>query len=128
MTSHRKATPVESQLDAAEQALDRGDFEEALDICGMVLDREPHHAGAHFLAADALRDLREPHEAEQHYRAVLKVETQHAPSWSGLAGVLFDQLRYEESRIAALRAIRCEPDFPEGYYIRAMLRERRGDE
>ncbi|TNE89158.1 MAG: tetratricopeptide repeat protein [Deltaproteobacteria bacterium] len=119
---------IDRQLDAAESALERGDIERVLDLCTQVLEVDPGHPGAHFLLGDALRDLQEPEAAEEHYRAALRADPQHASSWSGLASVLFDQLRYEEARNAALRAIRADPGEPEGYYVRALLRERRGDE
>lgn len=119
---------LELHLDAAELALQSGDPELALDLCSVVLQEDPQHAGAHFLTADAFRELGESSEAEAHYRTVLRIDPAHAQSWSGLSGVLFDMLRFEEARIACLRAIRADPEQAEGYYCRAMLRERRKDE
>lgn len=119
---------LDKRLHAAEIAMEQGDFERAVELCSLILDADPSHPGANFLLGDALRDLQEPEAAEEHYRAALRTEAQHAPSWSGLASVLFDQLRYEEARNAALRSIRADPAEPEGYYVRALLRERRGDE
>ncbi|MCO4743464.1 MAG: metallopeptidase family protein [Proteobacteria bacterium] len=119
---------LEQHLDAAEMALERGDPEQALGLCSVVLQVDPENPSAHFLTADAFRDLREYGEAEQHYRTVLRIEASHSPSWSGLAVVLYDQLRFEEARRAVLRSIRADPEQPEGYYCRALLRERRGDD
>jgi predicted Zn-dependent protease with MMP-like domain len=119
---------VEDALDQAEDALDRGDPEAALELCEEVLGAEAAHPGALFLAAEAHRDLRELPQAEERYRHVLRLTPEHSPSWSGVGAVLFDQLRFEESRASLLRAIRLDRGNPEGYWWRGMLRERRGDD
>lgn len=118
---------AERLLDLAEDALDRGDAEGALSLCGQVLEKNPAHAGALFVTGDAWRDLGVPDEAEAAYRAVTRLVPDHAPGWSSLAAVLFDQLRFEEARVAALRALRIEPTNAEACAVRGMLRERRGD-
>lgn len=118
---------AERLLDLAEQALDQGDVEQALDLCREVLEGDPRHAGALFVSADAERSLGDLERAELAYRAVTQITPDHSPAWSGIASVQFDQLRFDEARASALRAIRCDPANAEGYFVRAMLRERRGD-
>ena len=66
-------------------------------------------------------------ESEQAYRRVTRAAPDHAPGWSGLASALFDQLRFDEARVAVLRALRLDPFAGEASYIRGLLRERRGD-
>lgn len=117
----------ERLLDLAEEALDDGDVDRALELCREVLDTDPRHAGALFVVADAERSLGDLENAEVGYRAVTQVASDHSPAWSGLARVLFDQLRFDEARTAALRALRSDGENAEGYHVRAMLRERRGD-
>ena len=118
---------TEHLLDLAEHALEEGDADRALALCREVLDEDPRHAGALFVSADAERSLGDLERAEVAYRSVTQVASDHSPAWSGLALVLFDQLRFDESRAAMLRAIRCDSENAEAYFIRAMLRERRGD-
>jgi predicted Zn-dependent protease with MMP-like domain len=118
---------VERTLDLAEEALDNGDPQKALDLCREVLDQNGAHAGALFLAAEAHRDLRELEDAEREYRLVVKLKPDHSPSWSGLGAVLFDQLFFDEASTTLLRAIRQDPRNPEAYHWRGMVRERRGD-
>lgn len=131
MTMHRGGpvpeAAAETLLDLAEEALDQGDSQRALALCAEVLQGIPEHAGALFVTADAYRELGAVEEAERAYRRVTQAVPEHAPGWSGLAASLFDQLRFEESRIAALRAIRIDPTNGEAAYVRALLRERRGD-
>jgi len=118
---------LEGLLDEAEAALDGGDPSHALLICERVLSAAPDHAGAHFIVADAMRQLGDLEEAVARYRRVTHLAVDHALSWSGLAFCLFDLLDFEAARTASLRAIRIDPGNPEGYYVRALLRERRGD-
>lgn len=114
-------------LDQAEDALDDGDPEQALELCDRVLRQDRQHVGALFLVAEAERTLGALEEAEQGYRTVTALHPDHSPAWSGLAWVMFDQLRFEEARVATLRALRADPANAEACFVRAMLRERRGD-
>ncbi|MEZ4323159.1 MAG: metallopeptidase family protein [Myxococcota bacterium] len=118
---------LDDLLDLAEDALDRGDPGASLQLCQQILQRTPDHAGARFLGAESLRDLGDLDGAEDWYRDVIRYTPDHSSSWSGLGAVLFDQLRFEDARIATLRAIREDDGNPEAFYWRAMLRERRGD-
>ncbi|MEQ1567375.1 MAG: metallopeptidase family protein [Myxococcota bacterium] len=119
--------PHDELLDRAERALDDGDVDQALELCREVLAHDPRHPGALFVAADAERALGDLERAETGYRAVTQIAPDHSPAWSGLAAVLFDQLRFDESRTAVLRAIRADPTNPEAAHVRGMLRERRSD-
>jgi predicted Zn-dependent protease with MMP-like domain len=119
--------PHEELLDQAEQALDEGDVDQALELCRAVLSRDPRHPGALFVAADAERTAGNLEAAELGYRTVTQIAPDHSPAWSGLAAVLFDQLRFDEARVAALRALRADPMNPEAAHVRGLLRERRGD-
>ncbi|MEQ1503751.1 MAG: tetratricopeptide repeat protein, partial [Myxococcota bacterium] len=118
---------VESLLDQAEEALDDGDIDRALELCREVLAENPRHPGALFVAADAERSLGDLERAEVGYRSVTQLAADHSPAWSGLASVLFDQLRFDDARVAALRALRADPHNPEAAHVRGMLRERRAD-
>lgn len=118
---------VEALLDLAEEALEAGDAPQALHLCGQVLQWSPQHTGAIFVSAEAHRDLGASEEAEARYLRVTQLRPDYAPAWSGLATTRFDQLQFEPARIAALRAIRLDPGLGEAYYLRAMIRERRGD-
>src|SRR5262245_61588942 len=119
--------PHDELLDQAEQALDEGDADHALELCRQVLTLDPRHPGALFVAADAERTLGDLERAEVGYRAVTLIAPDHSPAWSGLANVLFDQLRFDEARVAALRALRTDPTNAEASHVRGLLRERRGD-
>ncbi len=127
MSASQRGDSSQSVLDLAEAALEAGDPRTAIDLCDQVLGAAPDHAGALFLAAEARRDLGDDELAELGYRRVLAVLPEHAPSWSALASLYFDTLRFEEARKAVYRALRLDPDNPEACYTRAMMRERRGD-
>ena len=119
---------IETLLDEAEGALDRGDAADAAAFCEQALAVDPGRADAWMLAGDAYRDLQQAEQAEQAYRRALGLDSSFAPSaWGALSGLLFEALRFEESRGASLRAIRLDPANPEAHHWRGMLRERRGD-
>lgn len=126
----RRETPDpadEILLDQAEDALDSGDPLSALNLVEQVLQRQPRHPGAHYIAAEALRELGDAEAARDRYRHVLEIEPQHGLSWSALASLAFDELHFDEAGTRAARAIRIDSENGEAYWIRALLRERRGD-
>lgn len=126
----RRTSAVEADerlLDQAEDALDGGDPLTALQIVEQVLQRQPRHAGAHFIAADALRDLGDTLGARDRYRAVIEIEPEHATSWGALASLAFAELQFEEAGTRAARAIRLDAESAEAYWVRGLLRERRDE-
>ncbi|MCB9664182.1 MAG: tetratricopeptide repeat protein [Alphaproteobacteria bacterium] len=119
--------PPSDLLAEAETALVEGRPEATLELVREILERQPNHAGAMFLEAEALRDLREATEAEARYRRVLHAEPQNADAWSGLGSAMVDQGLFDEAGACFARALRCRPDHADATYGRAMVRERRGD-
>ncbi len=119
---------IEALLDRAEEALDNGDAAEAFDRCSQILRAHPDHPGALYLLGEACQDLGEIEQAEDAYRRCTQVVPDHALSWIGLCSCLFDQLRFDEATRAVQRALRADDAHPEAYTLRALLRERRGDE
>lgn len=129
MSRLRWEDPLTEQiLDRAEDALDQGEPERAIEICQEVLSETPDHPGALFLTAEATHDLGDYPAAEALYRRCTQIAPDHPLSWSGLAQALFDQLRFEESSKTTHRALRVLDTNAEAYWVRALLRERRGDD
>lgn len=114
-------------LEPARQALADGDPETALQLCRKALAAAPEDATVRYLGAEALRDMNLLQRAEQWYRHALDLDARFSSAASGLASVLFDQLDMLGAAGAAAYAIRADDGNPEAYYVRAMVRERRGD-
>ena len=91
------------------------------------LKRWKDHRDLTFLLGDALRDQGRLDEAAGLYRAIVLGTPSDADAWSALASALLYLLRWDEAAKAANRAIREDPGHPEASYVRAVLRERRGD-
>lgn len=115
-------------LELAEAALEEGNPHATLELCQRMLDRDPRHVSARYLEAEALRDLRALGAAEDAYRTTLRIAPEHPGAWSGLAAALFDGGRFDDATHAVQRAVRADPESPNPFYTRALLRERRGDE
>lgn len=127
MSSYPTSEQVEALLDQAEDSLDQGDPEGALEICDQVLTLAPGHPGALFVQGDAQRTLGRLDEACNSYRAAALARPDHAASWASLALTSFELLRFDEARRASDRAIREDSRAAEAWWVRALLRERRGD-
>ncbi|MED5369978.1 MAG: metallopeptidase family protein [Myxococcota bacterium] len=116
-------------LEEAEAALTEGDLVAAEAYCRQAIAERRMLPEAHYLLGETLRDLGRLDEAEGAYRSVVLGEESPVVSdaWAALSTVLLQQLRWEESRKAANRALRDAPDNPEAAWVRGVLRERRGD-
>jgi predicted Zn-dependent protease with MMP-like domain len=115
-------------LDLVEEELDAGDPEQARQICEDLVRARPESADARFLLAESHRDLGDVEVAEREYRRAVGIDPHYSTAWGGLAGVLFDTLRFDEARSAVGRAIRENPENAQALYVRGLLRERRGDD
>ncbi len=118
---------VDRLLDEAEDALEQGDASAALDLIRTVLDARPHHAGAHFLAGEAMREIGHLEAAEASFREAAAQQPDHAPTWASLAAVQFDQLEFVQAETAWRRALRLDPDSPDAWFGVGLVRERRED-
>jgi predicted Zn-dependent protease with MMP-like domain len=118
---------IESLLDRAEDALDKGNAEGAIELCGQVLEVIPDHAGANFVRGDALRVLGALEQAGDAYRAAALKRPDHAASWASLALTAFELLDFDESRRSVSRAVHEDARNPEAWWVRSLLQEWRGD-
>jgi predicted Zn-dependent protease with MMP-like domain len=118
---------VKGLLEAAEQALQDGRTEEAEGMIRKALGMDERHSEAQFLLGEVLREQGRMEECELAYRGAVLSNPSMAEGWSALSSVLFDLLRWEEARRAANRGLREDPWNAESAYVRAALRERRGD-
>jgi len=127
---------VNALLDDAEVALADGRFDDAEKNCRAVIALEARNTDAWFLLGETLRDTGRLEEAEGAYRFVVLNASESdearqralaAESWAALSGTLLEQLRWDEARKAANRALRENPNSAEGAWVRAILRERRAD-
>ncbi|MEE2750549.1 MAG: metallopeptidase family protein [Myxococcota bacterium] len=127
MTAEPASQELVDLLQAAESALADGRPVDAEKICRSVVNREPQHAEAQYLLAEALRLQGRVEECELTYRACVLSHPEHSESWAALASMLFEQVRWEEARRAANRSLREDPYNPEAAFVRGALRERRDD-
>lgn len=127
---------LDALLDQAELALAEGRYSDAEDALRGALAVAPRDLEAHFLLGETMRDLGRLDEAEGAYRFVVlnteeeaepRIKALSAEAWAALAAVLLDQLRWDEAKKAANRALRENPNSAEGAWVRAVLRERRAD-
>ena len=114
-------------LAEAELALLEGAPANAESYCRDVLEADPQQAQALFLLAEALRLQGRYSEAELYYKRCVLSKPTHADAWAALSSIFMEDLRWEEARRAANRALREDLWNGEASFVRGVLRERRGD-
>jgi predicted Zn-dependent protease with MMP-like domain len=118
---------IEALLDEAEVMIAGARYEQALALCAQALIVDPEHPGALFVQGDCLRATGQIPEALVAYRAAALARPDHADSWASLALTAYELLDLREADRALHRALRQDPRSAQAWWVRAMLREWRGD-
>ncbi len=119
---------IEALLDDAENAVQDGSPEAALDLCDRVHRLAPNHPGAWFVRGDALRSMGLIAEASESYRAAALARPDHASSWASHALSALETLNVADAEGSAFRAIREDPRSPEGWWALGLIREWKNDD
>jgi predicted Zn-dependent protease with MMP-like domain len=114
-------------LAEAEMALTEGESAEAENFCRDILVASPNQPQALFLLAEALRLQGQYPEAEMQYKRCVISAPNHPHAWAALSSIFFEELRWDEARRAANRALREDLWNAEAAFVRGALRERRDD-
>ncbi|MCK6505990.1 metallopeptidase family protein [Myxococcota bacterium] len=118
---------IEALLDDAEDCIDAGNLEGALEFCELALRLQPDHPGTWFVKGDVLRTAGALEAAAQAFRKAALGRPDHAACWSSLALTAFELLRFDEAAGAAARAIRADPHDADAWWVRSLVRQWRGD-
>lgn len=113
---------------AAEQALEWGRADGALQVAELGLSRHPAYTGLRCFRAEALLKHNRAEEAEEDLRAVLNAEPQHPRALKALSCMLMDQRRFREALRFLQRAEFVILDDPEITEWLSAAEERADDE
>lgn len=108
-------------LTAAEDATRAGRREEALDLYGGLLEREPGHALAHYKRGNVLKDLARPEAAVASYDAAIALDPAYANAYCNRGVVLATLGRFEAARQSYDRAIALNPGDALAHYNRSAV-------
>jgi tetratricopeptide (TPR) repeat protein len=107
--------------------LDRqGMTDEAVEQYRKALELDPESASAHYNLAAFLARSGEYAAAEHHFRAALEVKPS-APTYTGLAAVLYHQGRVDDAIVSLNEAIETDPKYPAAYEQLAAIRVQQGE-
>lgn len=118
----------EDVLDAIEDALEEGAFEDALTMCDLLLVRDPQDPDALVLRGQILADCGQLEAALAHYQRA------HAlvPTWDDAevmqASVLLELGRLDEASTLTEVALARAPDRPDAHRTRAIVFELQGND
>ena len=118
---------LEQILDSAEDALNEGTPDVALELCAQVLDVDPSQAGAWYLKGEALRAIGALSASAEAYQKAALLRPSHAPSWTSWALSAYETLALNDAWRAINRALREDPNNPHSWWVRALLLEWKGD-
>ena len=117
--------PPDDLVDAALDVL-ADDPELAVSLARRAVDRRPG-AHARYVLGVALIETGELAEGLEALQETVTEDPHHVDAWVAIAGGLFDALQFESAAGAVAAALRLDPLQPDALYLRACLRERKGD-
>lgn len=118
---------IESIREAVDDALDRGDADEALRLARESHRRQPDAEGCYLLGA-ALVAVGEDDRAVEALHAAVELDPDHVDAYVALADHAIAGLDFDSGRLLVATALRVDPVHPVARRLRAGLRERAGDE
>jgi len=111
----------------AEDAYAEADLERTLEICELLLERNPDDADALYLMGEAMLELEEYEAAEEIFRDALGLEPEAGGLYNGLGVALFEQCRFDGARKALETALELDPRIAEARMYLGFFHERRGE-
>lgn len=103
------AVPAADALAAAQQAVDAGDSERALDLLGPVLKREPKNARALLLRSTARCIAGELDDCRKDLDQALAIDPTLRQGWLNRAGLAISEKRYDDAVAALAQAEKLDP-------------------
>src|SRR5262245_53751939 len=100
----------------AQEAISRGEFQEARQVYQQALGYRSDSQEIHYGMATACFLLGDHHSAVYHFKEVIRLEPLRAGAYVNL-GAVYNRLgQYEESLSTLRRGIQLDPNRAEGYY------------
>lgn len=125
MTRRGRTRSAEELREAAWSALAE-DPERAVRLARQALALQDDGDGRYLLGV-ALLDSGEEEDGLIELEGALTADPTHVDAWAALGRAWFDRCDWEDARQAVTSALRLDPHHPDALYVRACLRERRGD-
>jgi tetratricopeptide (TPR) repeat protein len=117
----REPANANALLMAAEMALQKTDWPQAIDLARKAVSGQPDHAIAHFTLARALHLSEAMAEAIETYRKAIELAPDFALAHSNLAMLLFGNCENQAALKASLEAVRLAPDLAETHLINGRI-------
>ncbi len=108
-TPNSAAADVPSLLQQGFAALNRGDIAGAGDACKRALDADPNSSSAHFLVGLTALEAQDRKTAHQAFKAVVKLDRDHAAAWAHLARLNASEGRITQAEMALKETRRIKP-------------------
>jgi arylsulfatase A-like enzyme/Flp pilus assembly protein TadD len=114
-------------VEEAQNLINHGSLEAAIQRLGMVVDRSPAHTDAALALADALMENKQLDEAAAVVLKLLDVNPDARGAHGRLANLLATQERYDEAAVEYQKELEIEPLWVEAHFQLSRLAQRKKD-
>ncbi|MBN1399456.1 MAG: tetratricopeptide repeat protein [Anaerolineae bacterium] len=107
---------ADALVENAKSALDRNDYDGAIEGLGQVVRAAPERAEAHFLLGNAYAKKGQHDQAVEAYQKAIELDADYVDAHSNLGFVYYQQQRLPEAEAAFRKALALEPNDAEIHY------------
>jgi tetratricopeptide (TPR) repeat protein len=118
---------LESFLEQVEAVLNAGDVDHALSLCDLALQLFPRHPEVLYIRAIGLQLNGQWEEALDSYHQAALARPSFSQAWCHMGLLSLEMYDFSQAENAIQRAIRAEPMNSDGWWIRSLMRELKGD-
>src|SRR2546422_1806857 len=118
--------PLETLRQKAQEALSRGQYQEARQIFQQALGYQSDSPDIHYGIATACFLLGDAHSAAYHFKEVIRLDPLRAGAFINLGAVQNRLGEYDDALTTLRRGIQLDPNRAEGYYNLALVHKQLG--
>lgn len=111
--SQASQTEIERKIQQAQQAGDRGNFQQAIALCQEAIAVQPKRAIAYQVLGEALQGMGKLSEAEQYYKRAMSLEPEEISAYLSLGRLYVQQQQWKLAILVSQKAMKINPGVAE---------------
>jgi tetratricopeptide (TPR) repeat protein/capsular polysaccharide biosynthesis protein len=100
---------IDAQIQHAQEACSRGDFQQAIALCQEVIRSQPKVAISYKVLGDALQGIGKISEAEQQYKRAISLQPQEVSAYLSLGNLYVQQQQWKPAILVSQKAMKVNP-------------------
>jgi tetratricopeptide (TPR) repeat protein len=100
---------IDAQIQQAQEACSRGDFQQAISLCQQVIRSQPKAAISYKVLGEALQGIGKIAEAEQQYKRAISLQPQEISAYLSLGNLYVQEQQWKPAILVCQKAMKINP-------------------